>query len=133
MRYVVEKRNRNGASRWFWQRAGFNTKRLPVDEVDRLKAAAALNERADAEKRGEGSLAEPEFGSIAWAVDEYRKSPKFASKAAATRRAYERWMISLTETVQSTPPSQSLSIPSWQSTFGVSFAGGLPQSAGQLH
>ncbi len=59
MRYVVEKPNRDGASRWYWQRAGFNTKRLPDDEAERLKAAAALNERADAEKRGEDRPAEP--------------------------------------------------------------------------
>ena len=99
MRYIVEKRNRNGASRWYWQRPGFPTKRLPDDEVDRLKALSALNERADAEKRGEGRPAEPAFGSIAWAVEEYRKSPKFTGKAAATRRLYERYMLSLAETV----------------------------------
>ena len=103
MRYVVEKHNKAVSSRWYWQRAGFNTKRLPDDEVERLKAAAALNERADAEKRGDDTPAKPEFGTIAWAVDEYRRSPKFTGRAAATRRAYERWMISLAETVGRQP------------------------------
>ncbi len=103
MRYIVEKRNRNGASRWYWQRPGFPTKRLPDDEGERLEAATALNQRADAEKLGEGRAVEPEFGSIAWAVDEYRKSPKFTGKATETRRRYERWMLSLTETVGRQP------------------------------
>ena len=84
MRYVVEKRNRNGASRWYWQRPGFPTKRLPENEAERLTVLAALNERADAKKRGEGRAAEPDFGTIAWAIEEYRKSPKFAGKAAST-------------------------------------------------
>ncbi len=103
MRYTVEKKNRNGASRWYWQRPGFPTKRLPDDEVERLKVLSALNERADAEKHGEGRPTEPDFGSIAWAVAEYRKSPKFAGKAVKTRRVYERWMISLAETVGRQP------------------------------
>ena len=36
MRYIVEKRNSNGTSRWYWQRPGFATKRLPDDEAERL-------------------------------------------------------------------------------------------------
>ncbi len=103
MRYIVEKRNRNGASRWYWQRSGFPTKRLPDDEAERLKAVTALNDRADAEKSGEIGPDEPEFGSIAWAFEEYRKSRIFAGKAAGTRRVYERWVISLTETVGHQP------------------------------
>ena len=103
MRYIVEKRNRNGTSRWYWQRPGFPTKRLPDDEAERLKAVTALNDRADAEKSGEIGPDEPEFGTIAWAVEEYRKSRKFAGKAGGTRRVYERWMISLTETVGHQP------------------------------
>ncbi len=99
MRYIVEKKNKAGTSRWYWQRPGFPTKRLPDDEAERLKAMSALNERADAEKRGDHEPTEPDFGSIAWAVEEYRKSPKFMGKATETRRRYERWMISLAETV----------------------------------
>ncbi len=103
MRYIVEKRNSNGTSRWYWQRPGFPTKRLPDDEDARSRTLRALNDRADAEKRGDHGPSEPEFGTIAWAVEEYRKSPKFAGKAAGTRRVYERWMISLTETVGRQP------------------------------
>ena len=103
MRYVTEKRNKDGSSRWYWQRPGFPTKRLRGNEAERLKTAAALNERADAEKRGKTGDMPPEFGTIGWAVDEYRKSPKFTRKALSTRRAYERWMLSLSETVGDRP------------------------------
>ncbi len=82
MRYVVEKRNKVGSTRWYWQRPGFPTKRLPDDEAERLQVVTALNERADAEKRGETSAEQRQFGTIGWAVDEYRKSPKFTGKAA---------------------------------------------------
>ncbi len=103
MRYIVEKLNKADSSRWYWQRPGFPTKRLPEDEGARYSAVAALNERADAEKRGKIGPAEPNFGTIAWAVDEYRKSSKFTGKAVGTRRRYERWMISLSETVGREP------------------------------
>ncbi len=103
MRYAVKKENAGGTSRHYWQRPGFPTKRLPDDEGERFQAVTALNERADAEKRGKIGPAEPNFGTIAWAVEEYRKSPKFTGKATATRRRYERWMLSLAETVGHQP------------------------------
>lgn len=101
MRYVVAKRNRDGTRRWYWQRRGFPTKRLPDDEAARLTAAGELNRRADDDQQAQPS--EPEFGTIAWAVDEYRRSPKFTRRAAGTRRVYERWMLALSETVGPQP------------------------------
>ncbi len=87
MRYTVEKLNKAGSSRWYWQRPDFPTKRLPDGEGERHNAVARLNERADAEKRGEvGSQRATQFGTIAWAVEEYRKSSKFTGAAAGTRR-----------------------------------------------
>ena len=103
MRYTVEKLNKAGTSRWYWQRPGFPTVRLLGTEAERIAEAERLNERADAEKRGETGPTEPNFGTIAWAVEEYRKSPKFTGAAAGTRRVYERWMLSLTKTVGSRP------------------------------
>ncbi|MCZ6587446.1 MAG: tyrosine-type recombinase/integrase [Alphaproteobacteria bacterium] len=99
MRYVVEKNNRNGSLRWYWQRPGFPTKRLSDDEGERLEAATALNERADAEKRGDTGPADPVFGTIAWAVEEYKNSPKYARLSVNTRKVYDRWLLSLSETV----------------------------------
>ena len=132
MRYVVKKRNRNGASRWYWQRPGFPTKRLPDDEAERLKVLSVLNERADAEKRGEGRPAEPEFGTIAWAVEEYRKSPKFTKKAAATRRLYERWMISLSETVGHQPITELTPKAVYDILDGIESKGGKKHCAAVL-
>ena len=103
MRYVVEKPNKDGTSRWYWQRHGFGTMRLPDDGAERLTVATALNERADAERRGDAGPVEPRFGTIAWAVNEYRQSPKFTGRAANTRRMYERWMHALSHTVGSWP------------------------------
>ena len=99
MRYVVEKWNKGGSSRWYWQRSGFPTKRLPDDAGERLRAAAALNDRADAERAGKLSPLEPEFGTIRWAIDEYRRSPKFTRLSVSTRKVYGRWMQSLEKTV----------------------------------
>ena len=103
MRYTVEKLNKAGTSRHYWQRPGFPTKRLPDDEGERFEAVTALNDRADAEKRGDTGPAEPDFGTIGWSVEEYRKSRKFTGAAAGTRRVYERWMLSLAETVGHQP------------------------------
>ncbi len=95
MRYVVEKNNRNGSLRWYWQRPGFPTKRLSDDEGERLEAATALNERADAEKRGDTRPADPVFGTIKWAVSEYRASPAWQKLAVGTLRMYEPFLQSL--------------------------------------
>ena len=103
MRYTVEKLNKAGTSRWYWQRPGFPTKRLPDDEGERLDAATALNDRADAEKRGETVSDQKQFGTIAWAVEEYRRSGKFTSKAAGTRHVYERWMLAIERTAGDKP------------------------------
>lgn len=103
MRYVVAKRNRDGTLRWYWQRRSFPTKRLPDDQGERLSVTAALNERADAEKRGDTGPAEPAFGTIAWAVTEYKHSPKFARLSVSTRKVYDRWLLSLSKTVGHQP------------------------------
>ena len=62
MRYVVAKPNKDGSKRWYWQRLGFPTRRLPDDETERVKAAGQLNARADAKNRTEP--VEPEHGTI---------------------------------------------------------------------
>ena len=104
MRYVVEKPNKAGSSRWYWQRPGFPTKRLPDDEAERFQAVTALNERADAEKRGDTSSdRQTRFGTITWAVEEYKHSSKYARLSVSTRKVYDRWLISLTETVGRQP------------------------------
>ena len=101
MRYVVAKSNRNGSTRWYWQRPGFPTRRLPDDGVERVKAANQFNARADAEKRTEPI--EPEHGTISWAIDKYRHSENFTTLAFKSRKAYQRWMLALAGTVGDRP------------------------------
>lgn len=101
MRYVVKKPNRNGTDRWYWQRPGFPTRRLPEEEAERAQAAYALNVRADAEKRALPIA--PEVGTIAWAIDKYRESDQFTRLSYSTRRAYQRWMLALADTVGDQP------------------------------
>ncbi len=93
MRYVVEKQNKDGSSRFYWERRGFPTRRLLGTEAERMAEADRLNERADAERVAEPD--EPLFGSIAWAVAQYRASPKWQKLAVNTRRSYEPFMLSL--------------------------------------
>jgi integrase len=57
--------------------------------------AESLNAAADHEKAAEGL---PE-GTVAWAIDKYRRSPQFTERALATRTAYEPYMRSLSETM----------------------------------
>ncbi len=97
MRYVVAKPNRDGSTRWYWQRPGFPTRRLPDGEVERVKVAHQFNARADAEKRTEP--VEPEHGTITWAIDKYRHSEDFTTLAFKSREAYQRWMLALAATV----------------------------------
>lgn len=98
LRYVVEKRNKDGTSRWYWQRPGQLTRRLPDHEVARLEMAGRLNDEADAEKRN-GPKPRPEYGTIAWAVHTYRQSQRFRKLSNSTKDAYEYWLERLTKTV----------------------------------
>ena len=93
VRYVVEKHNADGSSRFYWERLGYPTRRLLGTEVERMADAERLNEAADAERAVEPDG--PAFGTLAWAVAEYRTSPAWQKLAVETRRMYEPFMISL--------------------------------------
>ena len=132
MRYSVEKRNADGSSRWYWQRPGFPTKRLPEDESERFQAVTALNERADSEKRGETLPHGVTFGTIAWAIKTYRESPKYTRKAAGTRRVYERWMLALERTVGAEPVTALTRRRVKEILTGIESAGGKVHCAAVL-
>ena len=132
MRYTVEKLNTDGSSRHYWQRPGFPTKRLPDDEAERLQVAAAMNERADAEKRGSIVAEQQQFGTIAWAVEEYRRSGKFTGKAAGTRRVYERYMLSLIKTVGHKPITSLTPMAVYEIIDGIDSKGGKVHCAAVL-
>jgi integrase len=93
VRYVVEKHNADGSSRFYWDRRGHPTHRLLGTEAERIAEAERLNNAADAERAVEPD--EPVFGTISWAVAEYRASPAWQKLAVSTRRVYEPFMISL--------------------------------------
>ncbi|MEM7223447.1 MAG: site-specific integrase [Pseudomonadota bacterium] len=91
-RYMVAKANKNGTVRYYWQRRGFFTRRLPDDEIEAVREAKALNAKADAEALAPVDLG-PAPGTIAWAIAEYRASARWLNLSSTTRRVYERWMI----------------------------------------
>ena len=93
MRYVVEKLNADGTERHYWERRGFPTRRLLGTEAERFAEAGRLNEAADSERAAEPS--KPAFGTIGWAVAEYRASTAWQKLAVGTRRMYEPFMLSL--------------------------------------
>ncbi len=127
MRYVVEKNNRNGKIRWYWQRPGFPTKRLPDDEGERLETATALNERADSEKRADTGPAEPSYGTITWAIGEYRASPRWQRLAARTRKLYEPFLQSL-DRIQGHRPVTALTRAAVRDILGA-----IPSKGRKVH
>ncbi|HYF53527.1 MAG TPA: GIY-YIG nuclease family protein [Salinarimonas sp.] len=48
LRYVTKRKNANGSARWYWQRKGHKTVRLPESRADRERIAGELNATADA-------------------------------------------------------------------------------------
>lgn len=101
LRYVTVRKNRDGTLRYYWIRRGQPRVRLPDDENARLKRVAELNETADQGDRGNLYAR----GSIAWAVDHYRRSEAFTKRSASTRRSYGRWMAVLEDKHGSKPVS----------------------------
>ena len=99
VRYVVEKPNKDGTSRLYWQRKGFATRRLLPADLEPGGLADRLNELAD-----QGDTKQPtEYGAIAWAIEAYRHSRAYTKLAQSTRRLYERWMIALTKEIGTWP------------------------------
>ena len=131
MRYVVEKPNKDGSTRWYWQRPGFPTRRLRDDETERVKAAGQLNARADAEKQAEP--VEPDVGTMEWAIDKYRYSDQWAKLSPNTRRTYERWMIVLTGTVGHQALTSLTRRAVKETLDGIESKGGKVHCAAVLH
>lgn len=86
LRYVTERRNRNGTVRHYWQRPGYPLVRLPSDPVERLAKVTELNASAD----GKGQkVAE---NTVAWCIREFKQSDEWEGLSAATQRAYKPWL-----------------------------------------
>src|SRR5438128_324238 len=87
MRYVTERANRDGSSRWYWQRPGHKLTRLPDDPAARFAMQERLNGAAD----GRHPAADIR-GSIAWMIATYRKSDRFKDLKLGTARYYDRYL-----------------------------------------
>ena len=94
-RYLVEKANKDGSVRRYWQRPGFPTKRLADELPEALRSVEQLNKWADGEVEREGVETGPKAGTVAWAIKLYRESDRWAGLASNTRKRYERWMLKL--------------------------------------
>lgn len=123
VRYVVAKPNKDGTRRLYWQRLGFPTRRLQESDLREGGLADTLNEAAD---RGD-DRAPPAYGTIGWAADHYRQSPRFLRLAATTRRIYERWLLKITGTVGTRPIAHLTPRAVYQ------IIDGIDGSAGKVH
>lgn len=90
MKYVTRRLNKDGTVRWYWQRPGHPVIRLPDDENARAIKVFQLNAAAM-----KGKEAAPAYGTVGWAVADYRASPRFAKLARGTQKAYMRWLDEL--------------------------------------
>lgn len=128
MRYVVEKPNRNGTVRLYWQRPGFPTRRIYEPDLRKGALVDKLNNAAD----GGDRVAAIEYGTIAWAVERYRESAKFTSKAATTRRLYDRWCRSIVRTIGAEPLSELTPQAVYEIIDGIDSKGGKVHCAAVL-
>ncbi|TWA89839.1 phage integrase family protein [Azospirillum brasilense] len=94
LRYVTERRNANGKSRWYWDRKGHPLCRLPDDPVKRFARAEQLNAQADRAAAGVQVVAE---GSIAWVINKYKESKSYGKLSAGTLKYYNRLLDDICE------------------------------------
>lgn len=127
VRYVIEKPNKNGTARFYWQRRGFPTRRLRRRDLVPGGLADRLNASAD-----RGDPPGPDYGTISWGVDLYKKSPKFTRLAASTRRIYERWMIALTKQAGADPITDLTPQACYEIVDGIESKGGKVHCAAVL-
>lgn len=100
-RYVVERRTRTGDVVLYWQPSaalraeGWRSTRLPDERRAAYAVADDLNDKLDRWYRGKGDpnrqkSSAPPRGTVAWCIEEYRRSSFFRDLAVRTRRDYER-------------------------------------------
>lgn len=89
LRYVVRRANkRDGSERFYWERKGFKTTRLPENVGELVAMAEQLNRHADAALAATGAV----HGTTAWVIDRYRETPRYTKCAASTKRHYDHWL-----------------------------------------
>ena len=98
LRYVTRRKNKNGSSRFYWQRKGFPLTALPSDRAERINRADALNAWADkrtsedkkASRDSHNASPPPAKGSVAWVVGMYKQSPQWNKLKPASQKNYDR-------------------------------------------
>jgi hypothetical protein len=89
LRYVVRRLNkRDGSERYYWERKGFKTTRLPDNLAELVAMAERLNAHADAAVMATG----PVHGTTAWVINRYKETTRYKKTAASTKRYYDRWL-----------------------------------------
>lgn len=84
VRYVTARPSLADPKRWYWQRPGFDLKRLSNDPIQRFEEATRLNSMADAK---ETSL----IGTVGFVVDGYQQSEKYGELKPGTLKYYKRF------------------------------------------
>ena len=87
VRYVTERRNKNGTLRRYWQRPTHKLTALPSD-LSWSARATTLNRDADA-ARGGGYVVE---GTVSWVIAKYRESDGYKKLSTSTETIYRRWL-----------------------------------------
>ena len=90
LRYITERRNRDGSTRRYWQVSGQKPVRLP-DDLDWAKVATQYNRRRDA-TRNETVVVD---GTVAWVIGKYRETNRFKKLSESSTRVYDRWLSEL--------------------------------------
>lgn len=88
IRYLVQRPNKDGTSRFYWDRPGFELEKLGKDAAQAASAADRLN------KEAEGRKPDPlaaQYGSVNWVIDEYRETDHFNGLSAGSQRVYGNW------------------------------------------
>jgi integrase len=99
-RWYAEQRNRDGTVRRYWQPRGQTPVRLP-DDLTWTAMITQLNRLRDAE-RGKTVVI---GGTVAWVIQKYRETDRFAKLSASTTYVYRRWLAELEKLFGALPPS----------------------------
>jgi integrase len=107
-RYLDERTNEDGTSRWYWRRRGHKIQRLSDDPAERFAEQLWLNERADRgetavlpEKNAQVKDVHPR-GSLGWVADQWQDN-ELGKRAEGTRRWLRQWLREIRELGEATP------------------------------
>lgn len=92
VRNLRRRRNNDGTRRYYWIKGGFPVHRLSDDPALAAQRAQQLNILAKAGQLPRVSDGGGKYGTVSWAVHEFRKSEAFVTKAQNSKDNYEVWL-----------------------------------------